>query len=292
MTLLLRVIILILCGLFVFSPIWISTTIAPKWEMQISSGTSISSWIEQKICVKDPNVQFLMYHYIRDHDRSDTVITRDLSVAPALFERHMQKLSDMSKQGKIMLMKWDDFLEGVRSGCFPGKNIWILTADDGWIDMRDYLVPIATKYSVPFFLGIITNRLDTSGFLSTRDVEAIAKNPLMTISSHSISHTDNSKLDILTETKEMCESRDVLRKLSGQEVDTYIYPSGRFAPDIALPTAKNCGYTLAWSTQFGTDYNDHTGSLFAINRIRMNSETDPHFFEALISKIENRETMK
>ena len=158
--------------------------------------------------------------------------------------------------------------------------------------MRDYLVPIATKYSVPFFLGIITGRLDKNGFLSTQDLEAIAKNPLMTISSHSISHTDNSKFDILTQTKEMCESRDILRKLSGQKVDTYIYPSGKFAPDIALPVAKNCSYMIAWSTQFGDDYNDHTGSLYSLNLIRMRPNTDTRFFDTLLQKIEKSETTK
>ena len=60
--------------------------------------------------------------------------------------------------------------------------------------MRDYLVPIASKHEVPFFLGIITNRLDKSGFLSKDDVVTLAKNPLISIASHSISHTDNSKL--------------------------------------------------------------------------------------------------
>ena len=292
MTILLRVIIFILWGVFIFSVIHMRETIMPKGEVWISTGTSISSWAEQKVCVKNPNVQFFMYHYIRDYGPRENPMTKNLSTPPALFEAHMQKIQSLANAKSISLMQWDDFLEGVRSGCFPARNIWILTADDGWIDMRDYLVPIATKYSIPFFLGIITDRLDKNGFLSTRDMEAIAKNPLMTISSHSISHIDNSKFDILTATKEMCESRDILRKLSGQKVDTYIYPSGKFAPDIAIPVANTCGYTLAWSTQFGNDYNDHTGSLYTINRVRIRPETDPRFFDTLLSKIEKSEAIK
>jgi peptidoglycan/xylan/chitin deacetylase (PgdA/CDA1 family) len=91
--------------------------------------------------------------------------------------------------------------------------------------MRDSLVPIATKYDVPFCLGIITSKLDAPGFIGTKDLENFSRNPLMTISSHSIHHTDNSKLDEKEETKEMCDSREMLMKLSEQKVETYIYPS-------------------------------------------------------------------
>jgi peptidoglycan/xylan/chitin deacetylase (PgdA/CDA1 family) len=108
----------------------------------------------------------------------------------------------------------------------------------------------------------------------------------MTISSHSVNHIDNNKLDLKNQTDEMCTSREILEKLIGMPVNTYIYPSGRLNPIIALPTAKKCGYTLAWSTGFGTDYNSHTGSIYAINRTRIFSETDPHFYDIILEKYE------
>lgn len=47
-------------------------------------------------------------------------------------------------------------IEGsIQSGCFPGENIWIFTSDDGWSDSFTDLAPIADRYRVPFFLGII-----------------------------------------------------------------------------------------------------------------------------------------
>jgi hypothetical protein len=80
--------------------------------------------------------------------------------------------------------------------------------------MRDFLIPIATRHGIPFFLGIITSKLDISGFISTKDLEDFSENPLMTISSHSVNHTDNSNLDELKETLEMCGSRETLMKLT------------------------------------------------------------------------------
>lgn len=122
-------------------------------------------------------------------------------------------------------MHGDTFISSLKSGCFPGKNIWIFTADDGWIDMKDSLVPIATLHHIPFFLGIITDRLDTHGFIQTTDLKEFSKNPLISISSHSIHHLDNSILSEADETREMCDSRKKLQELTKQSIDTYIYPS-------------------------------------------------------------------
>lgn len=110
-------------------------------------------------------------------------------------------------------MNGSDFLNAVKKQCFPAKHIWIFTSDDGWSDTYSDLYPIANEYRVPFFLGIITNRLDTPGFVTTEQVEEISRNPLFSISSHSITHSEQNKMDSNTETQEMCESKIALEKL-------------------------------------------------------------------------------
>ena len=288
MKILFRILFLSTCGVIAFYFWWTlyHQIIEKKSPIQIPTWEQIESRTENRgaICIKNPQVEFFMYHYIRDHDPHDTATTKELSVAPSLFEAHMQKVESLAKEKKITLMKWDEFLESLKSGCFPWKNIWIFTADDGWIDMRDSLVPLASKHEVPFFLGIITNRLDKGGFLSRDDVMTLAKNPLISIASHSVSHTDNSKLSEWEETHEMCDSQDTLKKLTWQKVETYIYPSGRINANIDESVAKKCGYALAWSTSFGTDYNDHTGSIYDLNRRRIFSETEPHFYDLVLEK--------
>lgn len=297
MSIFFRISFLVFCGILLFHFLWENF---PKifWGIlsaelnPIVSSEPLVIIPQDKLCIKDPNIEFFMYHYIRDHDPHDNFYTKDLSVAPVLFEAHMLEIESLAKEKKIYLMQWNDFIYALDSWCFPGKNIWIFTADDGWIDMKDSLVPIVSRHGIPFFLWIITNRLDTSWFLSKNDVENISKNPLITISSHSISHSDNSKLSVNEETHEMCDSREILKNLSGQKVETYTYPSGRINPTIDESIAKKCGYKLAWSTSFGNSYDSHTGSIFDINRIRINSETDPHFFDVFLNEIEKRNPSK
>lgn len=69
----------------------------------------------------------------------------------------MEKLVE---SGTVTLMDGNDFLTALDTKCFPGKNIWIFTDDDGWSDTYSDLARIAEAHHIPFFFGIIANRID------------------------------------------------------------------------------------------------------------------------------------
>lgn len=46
----------------------------------------------------------------------------------------------------------------------------------------------------------------------------------------------------------------------------------------------SCGYTIAWSTGFGREYNSTTGSLYDLNRIRIHGDTKVEFFDEILKK--------
>jgi peptidoglycan/xylan/chitin deacetylase (PgdA/CDA1 family) len=121
-------------------------------------------------------------------------------------------------------MKGVDLMASLQSGCFSGDHIWVFTSDDGWSDTYDQLVPIAREYAIPFFLGIITDRLDTPGFVTTSQVQEISRDPLYTISAHSIGHREQDKMTEIEEHRTMCESRSILERLIQKPVNSYIYP--------------------------------------------------------------------
>lgn len=180
---------------------------------------------QQDSCIAHPHIEFFMYHYIRDKDSRDTPITARLSVSPALFESHMQTIAALRDQGKITLMHGEDFVRAFNSSCFPGDNIWVFTADDGWSDTYDTLFPIAKKYNIPFFVGIIGGKIDIPGFVTEKQIRVISEDPLFTISSHSMNHGDQSKMTREDELHEICESKSILEKITGKGVLTYIFPS-------------------------------------------------------------------
>jgi peptidoglycan/xylan/chitin deacetylase (PgdA/CDA1 family) len=101
----------------------------------------------------------------------------------------------------------------------------ILTSDDGWEDTYTNLAPIAREYKIPFFFGIIANKIDTTGFLSTIQIQDLMNTPLFTASSHSLNHLDHSKLGATQEQKEICDSKKQIESITGKPVDTFIFPS-------------------------------------------------------------------
>lgn len=243
-----------------------------SWEIESSKSFSYT-------CTTYPKITFFMYHYIRDHDPKDNASTKDLSVPPALFEEQMKKVKSLVDSWDVVIMTDSEFKKAKISKCFPEKPVWIFISDDGWIDTYDSLVPIATKYHIPFFLGIITGDVDKKWFVTTEDVRSISQNPLMTIASHSVSHNDESHLSEKDTFHEMCDSKTILEKMIGKPVDTFIYPSGRINTEFAPSMEKKCGYEMSFSTEFGKKFDPSAPDFYRINRTRIHGNTDPSFFD-------------
>ncbi len=176
-----------------------------------------------------------------------------------------------------------EFLKSIDTGCFPGKRIWIFTSDDGWIDAYLHLFPIASEYQVPFFLGIIGDRVDTNGFMTSDQIREIAENPLFTLSSHSMTHSSQSKMIESVEYEEICTSKQKLEDLIRLPIWSYIYPIGHMSPQSAK-ILQECGYQVAWSTQFGESWNPKSPSRYNINRIRIHDTTTIRLFDDLLTQ--------
>lgn len=180
-------------------------------------------------------------------------------------------------------MNGDDFLKALDKNCFPSKNIWIFTSDDGWSDTYTDLFPIAHEYRVPFFLGIIGNRIDAAGFVTKKQIQEISKNPLFTITSHSMTHGEQNWMDRETETYEICESKNILEQILQKNILTYMYPEGRMSKN-SQEISQKCGYQLAWSTGHGTDWNPSNPSRYDINRIRIHNYTTIEVFNNILKE--------
>jgi peptidoglycan/xylan/chitin deacetylase (PgdA/CDA1 family) len=106
---------------------------------------------ETSECVKNPEISFFMYHYIRDDDIHDNGTVRNLSIPPSLFNEQMREVAKLRDESAISLMYGSDFIESWKKNCFEKKKIWIFTTDDSWSDTYSHLAPIAKNYDIPFF---------------------------------------------------------------------------------------------------------------------------------------------
>ncbi len=113
-------------------------------------------------CFSGANVSVFMYHYIRDPIPQDAKVIVQLSVAPKVFESHMEHVRALVDAGKVAVISTDELIKDTTNHCFPNKEIFVFISDDGWIDSYTALAPIARKYQIPFTFGVITSKLATA----------------------------------------------------------------------------------------------------------------------------------
>ena len=194
----------------------------------------------------------------------------------------MKEVRRLADSGKVKILSLDQLEKAKKTKCYPGENNFIFTDDDGWIDLYTNLYPIARKYSIPFTVGVITSKLTDKDFVNALEVLEMSQNSLFSIAAHSVYHQDQSRLTPQEETKEVCDSKEILETLTKKPVTTYIFPAGRMSKNSGSILHK-CGYTLGLSTGYGTSWNESKGNL-DINRIRITPETSQILFEKLLRR--------
>ena len=94
----------------------------------------------------------------------------------------------------------------------------------------------------------LTPRLvDSQRQMTADEIATVARNPLIDIGSHTLTHPDLTQLTIADQRVELSESRKMLEELAGTAVTTFAYPHGLMNADTAV-LANEVGYTSACST--------------------------------------------
>ena len=208
-----------------------------------------------------------MYHYVREYDPHDPALVTNLSLDPNLFEAHMKFIRSLEDKGQIYVAKLSELDTFRKNQCFPNKNIFVLTADDGWDDTYSRIYWLARKYNLPFGMGLITSRLNTEGFVTDAEVKEMVASGFMEIYSHSVNHVDQDKLSVKDETHEICDSKTILEQRFGQPILGFIYPAGHVSKN-SVSILKKCGYGYAFTTEIGVNHVSDLGS-YLIHRERV-----------------------
>ena len=137
---------------------------------------------------------------------------------------------------------------------------YLLTFDDALEDVFHVVYPILKAKGIPFTIFVPVGLLDTPGYISTRQLMEMAKDPLVTIGSHGVSHRVMTTLTFDEQEFELVQSKDTLQKIIGKDVDVYAYPHGQFSADTVKLLKKLNLYKAAFSvtghpTNFFTEFN-------------------------------------
>lgn len=205
-------------------------------------------------------VPVIMYHDILPEKKVF------FDVTPKEFEQRLQAIQEKG----LTPITMDQLVTHLRTGLpLPEKPI-LLTFDDGYSGHYDYVYPLLKKYNYPALFAIYTAKVGKPigrSSLTWEQLREMAKDPLVTISSHSVDHKVMAGLTQSQLQLETQESKRILEKELGVPVRYFTYPEGKFDAQ-AVEAVKQAGYAAALTM----DDNDErlagkSDNLLAIGRI-------------------------
>ena len=172
-----------------------------------------------------------------------------LSIAPELFEQHMQRLRDHG----IQVISMQDFLAWRRNEkTIPPKSA-LITIDDGYVSAFDVARPILKKFNYPWTCFIYTKYVSSGGKSITWEQLATLRDEGVEIGCHTASHLS------LRETRgkspeaydawlrdEIVGSKQLIEKKLGIHCSVFAYPEGRYNAKV-LDVVKIAGYEAAFT---------------------------------------------
>ncbi len=131
-----------------------------------------------------------------------------------------------------------------------------ITFDDGLADIYLIAYPYLKQRNIPFTVFIVSDFLDTEGYITTEQLKEMAKDPLVTIGSHGISHEILPSLSVEQKWEEIEASKRELEKIAGKKIKLFAYSHGQY-DDKCLEMVSKAGYEGAFSVK-GFPFNFYT----------------------------------
>ena len=137
--------------------------------------------------------------------------------------------SVMASSTVLMFHHIDDGNLIVKSGCRLAEKSFLEILDSGipFISLDAY-VHFSFSRSIPFTVFIVTDFLDTEGYISSQELLHLAADPLVTIGSHGITHDILKGMDPEKQRHELLQSKRILQERIGREVRYFAYSHGQY----------------------------------------------------------------
>ena len=215
----------------------------------------------------------LMYHSIAN------IPGNSLCLPPEQFEHQMELLH---KEGYYTLTPNEVYRVLTRQEIPVGKEnkIVFITFDDGYENNYSSAYPILKKLSLHATIGMITDKINTPDMLSTNELKKLCKEKLVSIASHTVSHTELNTLNTEQQLVEMANSRGLLNRSLKQNTILLIYPVGRYTPASPF-IAQRAGYKFALTTKPGLA--NASQGLYELHRQRVIPNMSDESFNQLLS---------
>ncbi|MEW6552123.1 MAG: polysaccharide deacetylase family protein [Campylobacterota bacterium] len=206
----------------------------------------------------------IMYHHVNS-DRC----SNDLSI----FEEHLQ------------------YIKSKFTSIFPGENITgncvCLTFDDAYVDFYYLIYPLLKKYGLKALLAVPSKYIldscdeisetrmgfehndlfanyEKGTFCTFKELKEMVDSGLVRIGSHSHTHidltADGVDLDI-----ELRFSKEILEQKLGVEVDSFVFPFGKYNQEILQQAKKYYKYSFRIGNAIHNDFNGINGVIYRVD---------------------------
>ncbi len=232
-----------------------------KFGPQMMAYLTSNPWPNINQRARLARVPVIMYHDILPQKEVFFDITAEE------FEQHLRLI----QENGLTPISLDQLVTHLRTGLpLPEKPI-LLTFDDGYGSVYQYVYPLLKKYGYPAVFSIYTLNLGKNTgrtHVTWAQLREMAANPLVTISAHSVTHPQD--VTVLPDDKlrmEVVESKRIIESELGIPIRYFTYPEGKYDARVEK-FVQAAGYSAALTMNDLDDrFAGQSKNLLAIDRI-------------------------
>ena len=203
--------------------------------------------------------------------------------------------SDKFSNSLEILRRHFEYISKNYQTIFPGENTsflktdLLLVFDDGFYDFYYYVYPLLKKYNLKAVLSVPTKyilddtNIDTEKRLSIKhsdmiynpqvieyapfctwqEIKEMSESGYVEIASHSINHSNLTKLSLEEAEKEIKISKDIIEKKIEKECKTFTYPYGAFNNIVRENVKKYYKYDIGIGNEYNFTWETTINRLYA-----------------------------
>ncbi len=172
-----------------------------------------------------------------------------------------------------------------------GKSI-CLTFDDATSDFYKEVFPILQKLSLRVILAVPVAYISTEGYCSWEELKEMVQSGYVHIASHSYSHP-NLLANGVDLKFEIIYSKYILQNHLGIQVNTFVYPYGKFNAPIHSLVKKNYSFIMRIGGSFNLTWQNFSKIIYRIDvdgapSVKRKIQITPQLFSFLFHSIRQR----
>ena len=176
---------------------------------------------------KNLSVPIYTYHQIVEN--ADDV---EIDYMQTTYKNFKKQINGLLKLGYTPITYQDllDYKNGEKS--IPKKSC-IITFDDGYMSVYEYVYPFIQEKNIPITLFVVNNLVGNQGYMTWEQINKMNENDLVSVYSHGLNHLEYDKLGTEVLLEETNKSYLDLKEKLGDEdlLKVFAYPCGFYLED-------------------------------------------------------------